>query len=74
MKADGTEQTRLAEVKGKDKRTSWSPDCKKIVFQSTRSGHWEIYTMNTDGSEQKQITSGDCDSQMPKWSGYLTPK
>ena len=72
MKADGSEQTRLTHVEGKDKRNSWSPDGKKIVFQSTRTGHWEIYTMNPDGSDQTQITRGDCDSHMPKWSGYLT--
>ena len=47
---------------------------KKIAFQSTRTGHWEIYTMNPDGSAQTQITFGDCDPHMPKWSGYLEGK
>ena len=33
--------------------TSWSPDGKRIAFQSNRDGNNEIYRMNTDGSIQK---------------------
>ena len=36
-----------------------SPDGSKIVFQSNRSGNWEIYTMKTDGSELKQLTTNE---------------
>lgn len=33
-----------------------SPDGKKIVFTSTRGGDLDLYTMNIDGSNVKQIT------------------
>ena len=33
-----------------------SPKGDKIVFTSTRSGDLELYTMNIDGSDIKQIT------------------
>lgn len=31
----------------------------KIAFMSNRTGFWDIYTMNTDGSEQKRVTSDE---------------
>jgi len=34
-----------------------SPDGKKIVFTSTRSGDLELYTMNIDGSDIQQVTN-----------------
>jgi Tol biopolymer transport system component len=37
---------------------SWSPDGKKIVFVSNRTGTYEIYVMNTNGSGVTQITRG----------------
>ena len=43
----------------------------KIVFSSICSGNYEIYTMTPDSSDQQQISSGDCDSHMPGWPGYL---
>ncbi len=43
---DGSQQTRLTQVVDKIKRTTWSPDGKRIVFQSTRTGHWQICTIN----------------------------
>jgi Tol biopolymer transport system component len=37
-----------------------SPDrSEKIAFMSNRSGFWDIYTMNPDGSEQVKLTSDD---------------
>lgn len=37
-----------------------TPDnSEKIVFMSNRSGFWDIYTMNTDGSEQLKLTNDD---------------
>ena len=31
-------------------------DGNKIIFQSNRDGNWEIYSMNLDGSNQKNIS------------------
>ncbi|HNX23068.1 MAG TPA: hypothetical protein PKG60_03415 [Spirochaetota bacterium] len=41
---------------GNNDSSSWSPDCTKIVFQSSRDGNDEIFIMNPDGSGQKQLT------------------
>ena len=39
-----------------DETPSWSPDGKTIVFQSTRSGRFEVWRMNADGRSPVQLT------------------
>ncbi len=40
----------------------------KIVFYSQRDGNWEIYTMNSDGSNQTRLTFNDAPDSTPVWS------
>ncbi len=52
-----------------DWSANWSPDGSRIAFQSTRDGlganpgadNFEIYTMNSDGSEVVRLTTNDAD-------------
>ena len=37
-------------------RPAYSPDGKQIVYASTQSGNSEIWVMNNDGTDQKQLT------------------
>lgn len=47
----------------------YSPDGKRIVFQSTRSGSFEIWRADTDGSNLVQLTSfGGPLTGTPRWS------
>jgi TolB protein len=46
---------------------TWSPDGLHIVFTSNRSGRYELYTMNWDGSRQRKLTSG-ITANAPDWS------
>ena len=39
-----------------------------IVFTSDRDGNFEIYTMNADGSNVRQITSDNAQDWAPSWS------
>jgi TolB protein len=50
---------------------SWSPDSRHLVFQSNRSGSWQIYTMRLDATEPRMITSHG-DNTSPAWSGYFS--
>jgi TolB protein len=46
----------LTDRPGYDAEATVSPDGKKIVFTSTRSGDLELYTMDIDGSNVQQVT------------------
>ena len=39
-----------------DELPAWFPDGKRIVFQSDRTGRWEVWVMNADGTGQRQLT------------------
>ena len=45
----------------------WSPDGRHIIFQSSRAGSLQIWTMLADGTNQKQLTFAGANSQ-PNWS------
>ena len=53
---------------GNARQPSWSPDGKKLTFQGYWQGNWHIYIVNADGSNLKQMTSGDYDYREPHWS------
>jgi TolB protein len=54
---DGSGIKRLTKTPGYDAEATISPDGKKIVFTSMRSGDLDIYTMNADGSGAKRLTT-----------------
>src|SRR6266404_1752111 len=52
---------------GRNERPSWAPDGRHIVFQSTRSGTWQIWVMLADGSQAHQLTTTG-HNESPNWS------
>jgi Tol biopolymer transport system component len=47
---------------------AWSPDGRRIAFQSNRTGDHEIFVMNADGSGVVQLTDSDGIDAHPSWS------
>ena len=52
---------------GRNDFPCWSPDGRHIVFQSSRSGTEQIWTMLADGTKPQQLTFSGHNSQ-PNWS------
>ena len=48
---------------------SWSPDGKRIVFVSNREedANWEIYVINADGRNPRNLTNNPHDDASPAW-------
>ena len=78
INADGSGEKRLTNQPGDDGHAHWSPDGKRIIFNSARTtpdlkADWgkqfhEVFTMNADGSDVKQITRAKTVSTYPSFS------
>ena len=50
---------RLTEDATFDEGTAWSPDGEKIFFYSDRSGSYDLWMINTDGTNPVQLTDDE---------------
>jgi TolB protein len=51
----------------RNERPSWAPDGRHLVFESTRTGTRQIWSMLADGSEPRQLTFQG-QNESPNWS------
>jgi Tol biopolymer transport system component len=65
---DGSSKKRLTRNAAVDSHPAFSPDGRKIAFQSDRNGDDEIYVMNAlDGSNQRNRTKTPAADTLPDW-------
>ena len=57
----------LTRDSGRNERPSWAPDGRHIVFESTRGGSRQIWSMLADGSAPHQLTTSG-HNESPNWS------
>jgi Tol biopolymer transport system component len=58
---------RLTDDPGSDEFPRWSPDGLSIAFSSNRSGLYQIYLMDADGTNLRQVTRGATDAIEEGW-------
>ncbi|MBI3987962.1 MAG: PD40 domain-containing protein, partial [Lentisphaerae bacterium] len=73
IKTDGTGLTTLTDfaITGfDDRQPNWSPRGDRILFQRRLSGsdNWDLYTMNPDGSDIRQVTTSAGSDTDASWS------
>lgn len=66
MKADGSDRRQLTTEKGR--QPSWSPDGKQIAYSSNRSGSYDLYIINADGTGDRRLTDTPRSARLPAWS------
>ncbi|HJS24200.1 MAG TPA: protein kinase [Pyrinomonadaceae bacterium] len=67
MRTDGTEQRDLTPDNYRHSWPRWSPDGQRIAFTSRRTGDYELWIMNRDGSGLRQLTQSGGGHYSP-WS------
>ncbi len=64
----GGRATRLTDNSFDARQPTWSPDGRRIAFQSNRDGHWRIWVVDADGSNPRALTSGVNEEREPSWA------
>ena len=67
MDAATRQLVELTRDQGRNERPSWAPDGRHLVFESTRGGTRQIWTMLADGSQARQLTTSG-HNESPNWS------
>jgi Glycosyltransferase family 87/WD40-like Beta Propeller Repeat len=45
-----------------------SPDGRWLAYSEQQRGQWQLWTMNLESRQRRQLTFADCNSVMPSWS------
>lgn len=67
VRADGTGQRRLTST-GDNDHPVWNAVGTKLAFDSRRTGNYDVYVMDADGSHLVQVTRRSTSERLPYWS------
>jgi TolB protein len=56
---------------GQNEDPSWAPDARHVVFTSTRSGSKQLWVLDTQSGQMRQLTHGGASARLGAWSPRL---
>ncbi len=62
------ELVRVTDNRWDDLHPSWSPNGTELVFQSRRSNNWDLFRIQTDGTQERRLTAELSDEIQPRWA------
>ena len=68
LPATGGTAKALTDALGDARQPTFSPDGKRIAFQSYRTGNWHLWAVSAEGTDLRQLTFGPFDDREPHWS------
>ncbi len=68
LPAAGGTAKRITDLHLDARQPVWSPDGRRLAFQSYADGNWHIWTIAPDGSGLIELTIGAYDDREPHWS------
>ena len=70
MNGDATNQRAFFSVAAPDSvgAISAAPDSSAVAYMRSSGGNWDIYTVNTDGSNPRRLTDDGANDGLPAWS------
>ncbi|GHB67020.1 amidohydrolase family protein [Persicitalea jodogahamensis] len=68
LPVEGGEARAITDALGDCRQPVWSPDGRRIAFQSYRDGNFHIWSVGKDGSDLRQLTFGIYHDREPDWS------
>jgi dipeptidyl aminopeptidase/acylaminoacyl peptidase len=68
VSSDGGTPRQLTSSTKHDKHPRWSPDGKRILFESDRSGETQLWLIDLDGGEARQLTTIATEASNGIWS------
>lgn len=68
IQTEGGAPVALTESASRDGEATFSPDGRRIAFVSDRGGSLDVWVMNADGSDARQLTTDAANDVSPSWA------
>lgn len=66
----GFKEIQLTHTDSDNRYASYNKSGTQIVFESNRDGHWQIYTMDIEGNNQKRLINSPSNDRRPSWHPF----